>query len=67
MKREGHGETMMSIADMTADMKGHGSTGYALNVKKEGGCGVKKRDVGFVGLNVIVMSAGMTGIEDTER
>jgi hypothetical protein len=37
MKRGDHDETMTGIADMTADMNGHGSTGYALNVKKEDG------------------------------
>lgn len=62
MRREGP-DMAMRIAGLNAGISGTVLREDGGNVKKEDDCGVNKRDVGFVELNVTVMSTGMTGIE----
>jgi hypothetical protein len=58
------GVTMTSIADMSIGMTGTGLKDDGGNVRKEDGCGVKKKDV-VVGM--ISIGIGMTGIEDIRK
>jgi hypothetical protein len=77
LRSEGHDVTIMSLDDMIGVMKGRGLIEYGGNVRKEDGCGVKRKDVGggmtsigagmSVGMSGTGMSADMIGTEDIDR